>query len=295
MNAFVTATRVSAALPIGFTRASASAIAWWAWATKAKPAKRLEANLQRVTGKSGRELRGLTRQGMASTARYYAEMLELGRMTPAQIDARVRLDGYDQVRELLAQDRGLVAVLSHMGNWDLIGAYATRNIIPVTAVAEVLKPREVYEQFVAMRENIGISVLGHEGSSTFRRLISLARSERVLVCLLADRDLSGSGVAVDMWGSTVKVAPGPAALAIAARSVIIPVGIHYERLYGAQRRAAKSRWGSVLSFGPVVDPHDFPQDDKVDAMSQAWAAWMAQKIADHPQDWHMLQRFGWVS
>lgn len=295
MNAFVTATRVSAALPISVTRATASAIAWWAWATQAKPARRLKANLVQVTGKHGRELRRLTRHGMASTARYYAEMLELGRMTPAQIDARVRLEGYDQVRELLAEDRGLVAVLSHMGNWDLIGAYATRNIIPVTAVAQVLKPREVYEQFVALRENIGISVLGHEGSSTFRRLISLARSERVLVCLLADRDLSGSGVKVDMWGSAVKVAPGPAALAITAKTVIVPVSIHYERLHGAERRAAHSRWGSVLRFGPVIDPQDFPEDGKVDAMSQAWATWMAGEIADHPEDWHMLQRFGWVS
>ena len=295
MNAFLTATRVSAALPIGFTRAGASAIAWWAWATKAKPARRLEANLHQVTGLEGRALRKLARRGMASTARYYAEMLELGRLKPQQIDARVRLDGYEKVRELLAEDRGMVAVLSHMGNWDLIGAYATRNIIPVTAVAEVLKPREVYEQFVAMRERIGINVLGHEGSSTFRKLIYLARSERVLVCLLADRDLSGSGVHVDMWGQRVKVAPGPAALAITARSVVIPVSIHYERLRGAQRRAANSRWGCVLNFGPVVDPNDFPDEGKVDAMSQSWAAWMAEEIAKHPEDWHMLQRFGWVS
>lgn len=295
MNAFLTATRLSAALPIVFTRTAASAIAWWVWVTKATPAKRLEDNLHRVTGKQGRELRRLTRRGLASTARYYAEMLELGRMTPAQIDARVRMEGYEAVRELLAQDRGLVAVLSHSGNWDLIGAFGTRNVIPVTAVAEVLEPREVFDEFVSMRERLGINVLGHEGSVTFRKLISLARSERVLVCLLADRDLSGTGVEVHMWGSQVKVAPGPAALAIAARSVVIPVGIHYERLRGARRRAAKSRWGSVLSFGPVVDPEDFPKDGKVDAMSQAWAAWMAEHIAAHPEDWHMLQRFGWVS
>ncbi len=295
MNAFLTATRLSAALPIGFTRASASAIAWWAWAAKAKPARRLEANLHQATGKQGRDLRRLSRRGMASTARYYAEMLELGRMTAEQIDARVRLDGYDRVRDLLAEDRGMVAVLSHMGNWDLIGAYATRNIIPVTAVAEVLKPREVFEQFVAMRENIGINVLGHEGSSTFRTLISVARSQRVLVCLLADRDLSGSGVKVQMWGKTVKVAPGPAALAIAAKTVIVPVSIHYERLRGSRRRAASSRWGCVLVFGPVVDPQDFSEENRVDAMSQVWAAWMAEQIAEHPEDWHMLQRFGWVS
>ena len=299
MNAFLVASRVSATVPVPVTRMAASALAWTAWVTHAKAARRLEGNLHRVTGLEGRALRSLSRRGLASVARYYAEALELGRMTGEQIDARVRMEGYEAVRGLLAQDRGFVAVLSHSGNWDLIGAYAARHIIPITAVAEVLRPREVFDQFVALRERIGIRVLGHEGGSTFRSLITIARSERALVCLLSDRDLSGSGVEVEMWGRGVKVAPGPAALGIAARTQILPVMVRYERLRGARRRAAGSRWGCVLEFGPVLDPADLPDDlpreDRVAALSQQWASWLAGRIAEHPEDWHMLQRFGWTS
>ncbi len=232
---------------------------------------------------------------MASVARYYAEVLELGRMTPSQVDARARAENFEDAREALEGDQPLVAVLSHSGNWDLVGAWAARNLIPVAAVAEVLEPREVFEEFVAMRERIGIKVLGHEGSSTFRSLISLARGDRTLVCLLSDRDISGRGVEVEMWGRGVRVAPGPAAVAAAARTKVLPVMLHYERLYGARRRAAGSRWGVVMTFGPILDPADFPKDTRIQDMSQLWAGWMAERIAEHPEDWHMLQRFGWQS
>lgn len=294
MNSFLIAWRASRVLPVPLVRGAAWLLAMYAWGTKAKPARRLEVNLERVTGLSGRSLRRLTRKGMASVARYYAETLEFARMTPEQVDARVRLVGLDEAEKAFARDRGTVAVLGHLGNWDLVGAYACRHIIGVTAVAEVLKPAEVFEEFVAVRERWGLRILGHEGGATFRELIRIAKSERTLVCLLSDRDLSGSGVPVSMWGSTVKVAPGPAALAHAVRTTLVPVMVRYERLHGQRRRQAGSRWGTVVHFGRVLRPEDFAGEDKTVAMTQAWADDIAAFVATYPEDWHMLQRFGWV-
>ncbi|MCB2414086.1 phosphatidylinositol mannoside acyltransferase [Demequina sp. TTPB684] len=294
MNAFVVAWRVSRRLPVSAIRGAAWLIAMYAWLRRAKPSRRLEQNLHKVTGLEGRALRRLSRKGMASAARYYAEVLELPRMTGEVIDARVRMEGFADIEWVFERDNGMVAVLGHSGNWDLIGAYACRNIIGVTSVAEVLEPRSVYDEFVAFREQLGMQILGHEGGSTFRKLLRIATSEHTLVCLLSDRDLSGSGVEVTMWGHRVRVAPGPAALAHGARTVLLPVSVRYERLKGARRRAAKSRWGIVMTFGPVLKPEDFPGSDRVETMTQAWATSLASGIEKHPEDWHMLQRFGWV-
>lgn len=294
MNAFVAAWRVSRLLPVPAIRASAWTVAMYGWATHAKACRSLERNLSRVTGVEGRGLRRLSRRGMVSAARYYAEVLELPRMTGAAIDARVRVEGLEGVTWVFEREHGAVAVLGHSGNWDLIGAYACRNIITITSVAEVLQPREVYDEFVAFRERLGMQILGHEGGSTFRQLLRITTSEHTLVCLLSDRDLSGSGVMVSMWGQSVRVAPGPAALALAAKTALLPVTVHYERLHGPRRRAAKSRWGIVLTFCEALLPEDFTGSDKVMTMSQAWAQSLAQGIAAHPEDWHMLQRFGWV-
>ncbi|WP_084073145.1 phosphatidylinositol mannoside acyltransferase [Demequina sp. NBRC 110052] len=294
MSLFLAAWRASRVLPTPVVRFAAWAVADAAWVAKARPVVRLEENLHRVTGASGRELRRLSRRGMASTARYYAEILEMRRIDGDAIDARVRLEHYERVSEVLAEDRAAVAVLGHSGNWDLVGAYACRNIIPVTAVAERLKPDEVFDEFVALRAGHGLRILGHDGGSTFRQLIRLGRAERTLLCLVADRDLSGSGIEVQMWGHRVKVAPGPAALAAAIGRPILPVHVRYERLRGARRRAARSRWGTVLSFGPPVDPVEFEGESRVEDMTRAWASVLGERIAAHPEDWHMLQRFGWI-
>ncbi|WP_084103605.1 phosphatidylinositol mannoside acyltransferase [Demequina sp. NBRC 110056] len=298
MNALLTAWRASRLLPVGAVRVLASAGASFAWRRPGKAVRRLEDNLHRITGLEDDALRALSKESLQSVSRYYAEALTLDRFSTSQVDARVRMEGYEGVKDLLSTtDRGVVAVLSHSGNWDLVGAYASPRIIPVTAVAEILKPREMYEQFVQMREGVGIHVLGHEGGSTFRELIRIAKRERTLICLLSDRDLSGSGIEVEMWGHGVKVAPGPAALALAADVPIVPVYTHYERLSGERRRAAGSPWGVVLRFGEAIEPGtvEGEREDRVGRLSQLWATWMADQISGHPEDWHMMQRFGWVS
>lgn len=294
MNGFLLAFRASRYAPISVTRALLWTGTMAQWARRAKPARRLEDNLHRVTGLEGRELRRLSRRGMASTARYYSETFELARLSGTTIDARVRVEDPDGARERIAADGVATLVLSHSGNWDLIGAYACRNIAKVTSVAEVLKPREVFDEFVALREKVGMRILGHEGGSTFRDLIRITRTEGGIVCLLADRDLSGSGVEVEMWGRGVKVAPGPAALAAASGSVLIPVFIHYERLRGRARWRARSRWGLVLRFGPQIEPSAAAPDDRVGDLTRAWVEFMSEEIGRHPEDWHMLQRFGWT-
>lgn len=296
MNAFLVASRISRYAPLWLMRSAAHAGANGAWLRHGRSTRRLEDNLHRVTGLTGRDLRRLSRSSLQSTARYYVETLELRRIKPEQIEARVRVvDHHDTVPMLRAQP-GASLALSHSGNWDLIGAYTCLAIAPVTAVAEVLKPREVFEEFVDLRAALGMRILGHEGTSTFRELVRIAKAGDHIIALLADRDLSGSGIEVAMWGHTVKVAPGPAALARATGVPLVPVHVRYERLHGSARRAAGSRWGSVLEFGPVLQPADAMASsaDAVAELSQQWAAWLAERIAAHPEDWHMLQRFGWV-
>ena len=49
-----------------------------------------------------------------------------------------------------------------------------------------------------------------------------------------------------------------------------------------------------MSFGTPLYPDDFPAEGRVEALSQAWATQLADAVSRHPEDWHMLQRFGWM-
>lgn len=294
MNGFLLAFKASRYVPAPVIHALAGSGTMLQWARHAKPTRRLEDNLHRITGLEGAALRRLSRRGMRSTARYYAETFTLGRLSGDVIDARVRMVNADPIHAAMAGEGRVVVALSHSGNWDIVGAYACRNIGPVVTVAEILKPREVFDAFVELRENVGMRILGHEGGATFRELVRIGRSDGGVLCLLADRDLSGTGIPVDFGGHQAKVAPGPAALAIATRSTLMPLMVTYERLRGRAAWRARSRWGIVMTFGEPLDPAAAPKDDAVGHLTRAWVEFMGRQIQAHPEDWHMLQRFGWT-
>ena len=168
MNSLLVAMRVARYTPRSVMRTGAWAAANVGYVRKTKARRRLEGNLALVTGLEGKPLARLTRQGMVSAGRYYAEVLELPRMTPAQIRARVRMENEDRPLACIDDHNGAVVVLSHSGNWDLVGAKSVLELGPVSAVAEVLKPPEVFTQFVALRERVGIRIYGHSDAGTFR-------------------------------------------------------------------------------------------------------------------------------
>ena len=297
MNAgllFGLAWRVARYVPEPVLRGAATLGAYVVSRRRPGGVRQLERNLARVRpGASEAELRRLSRAGMRSYMRYYAEAFTVASFTPAQTDARVRGVGVPAVRAELDAGRSVVLALTHCGNWDLAGAWAARAIGPVTTVAEKLEPERVFREFLAFREGIGLEIIPLDGSGgdVFRRLLRAVRAGGRLVPLLADRDLTAHGTEVQLWGETARVAAGPAALAASTGAPLCPVSIHYERLDRARRRAAGSPWGIVVTFHPALPvPDGLPRAELVAHLTQAWVDVVAEGIAAHPEDWHMLQK-----
>ena len=186
----------------------------------------------------------------------------------------------------------MVLALAHQGNWDLAGSWATAHIAPATTVAERLEPPEVFEAFVRMREAVGMRIIPlDEGQDVFRELVRTAASGKVLIPLVADRDLTSRGVEVELLGARARVAVGPAALAVATGALFVPTLLRQERLRGARRRAAGTPWGLVVTFCPPVPvPQGVSRTAAVRAMTQTWIDTLGEDIARYPTHWHMLQK-----
>ncbi|MEV7558736.1 phosphatidylinositol mannoside acyltransferase [Streptomyces sp. NPDC089795] len=256
-------------------------IADFAWKRRGKSVLRLESNLARVVPDAGPErLRELSQAGMRSYMRYWMESFRLPTMDPKRFGTDVEFKDEHLLREALDSGRGVVVALPHLANWDLAGAWAIGHMnAPFTTVAERLKPETLYDRFVAYRESLGMEVLPHSGGAAFGTLARRLRSGG-LVCLVADRDLSASGVEVDFFGSTARMPAGPALLAQQTGAVLLPATLHYgdtPKMYGR--------------IHPEVEvPEAGTRTEKTTVMTQAVADAFASGIAEHPEDWHMLQR-----
>ncbi len=232
-------------------------------------------------------LDGLVREGMRSYLRYYCDSFRLPDLSQEVLARSVRLTGAEQCREVLEAGGSVVAFLGHLGNWDLAGAWSTSQLAPVTTVAERLKPAEVFDEFLEFRTSLGMSILPLDGGAETFAGLRRAATQGQFICLLADRDLSGGGVPVQLCGHPAKMAKGPAALALVTGAPLYAVSIHYE----PNPAVPGSGQGVVCDFSARIEvPTTGTTAQKVAVMTQACADHLGAAIRDRTSDWHMLQR-----
>ncbi|CAB4559847.1 unannotated protein [freshwater metagenome] len=179
----------------------------------------------------------------------------------------------------MAEGKGVLIALPHSGNWDHAGAYFCQQGIPLVTVAEILKPEKLFKKFLQYREEMGFEVLGLD-SRAFVTLIRRAREKR-LIALVADRDLSESGIPVDFFGHQAKMPAGPAVLAIRERVPLVAAHVTY------------TKNGIHIDFNQVDIPDGEDEEVRIRETVQRTADLFAAGIAKAPEDWHMLQRI-WI-
>jgi KDO2-lipid IV(A) lauroyltransferase len=279
---FRIAWRAVRVLPIWLLTAAANLACDVAFRRGGGGVARLRANLARVA--PGADLDDLTRAGLRSYARYWIEVFRLPGLTAEQVIGRMRILHDERIREAYASGRGLVIALPHMANWDHAGAWLVASGVPFTTVAERLRPEALFDQFVAFRQGLGMEVLpltGGQGppSDLLRERLAAGGA----LCLVADRDLSTSGVPVEFFGEIATMPAGPALLAVRTGAILLPVTLWWD----------DPRAGSALTahiHSAVADPGTGTMKERVAAMTQAMADAFATDIAAHPADWHMLAR-----
>ena len=239
--------------------------------------EQLRKNLARVIGTTPAEVPdALIRASVASYARYWREAFRLPTMNQAALAERLDrvFIGAEKFDDALVGGRGAVMALPHSGNWDMAGVWLAQKYGTFTTVAERLKPESLYDRFIAYRESLGFEVLPLTGGERPSMEVLAERLEaNRFVCLMADRDLTRSGVQVDFFGEPTRLPAGPARLALETGAPLHPAHVYYD---GDD---------CVVQIDDALDT----SSGDVGVITQALADRFAVNIAAHPQDWHMLQ------
>jgi KDO2-lipid IV(A) lauroyltransferase len=242
-----------------------------------KGVQRLRSNLRRIKPHlSEAELQLLLGQAMSSYLRYWCDTFRIQDWSTSQIQSSVTLTRGELLLDPMRDGRGVVIALPHSGNWDHAGAYFCSLGIPLVTVAERLKPEALFQRFLRYRQAMGFEVLSID-SRSFATLIKRAREKR-LIALVADRDLSASGVDVNFFGFPARMPAGPALLAIKTGIPLVVAHVSY------------TQSGIHIEFTSVDVSEDGSESERVAKMTQRMASLFEKGIAAHPQDWHMLQR-----
>jgi KDO2-lipid IV(A) lauroyltransferase len=241
----------------------------------------LAKNLHRVLGEQSTPelLTAVVRAGMRSYARYWKETFRLPAMDHDEVFEQLQAGviGAEHIERAVQEGRGIVLPLTHSGNWDAAGLWVTRRWGSLTTVAERLKPESLYEQFVGYRESLGMEILPLTGGQNPTTVLRQRLRNGAIVPLVADRDLSKSGVPVTFFGETATMPPGPVALAALTDSYLCPTNLSF------------TDGGWSIHIHPPLTLPGTRLAAQVRGGTQLVADIFERGIGEHPADWHMLQ------
>ncbi len=221
------------------------------------------------------------REAFALYARYWYDTFRLRTLPPDEVLARVTFDGLEHLDAALEAGTGVICAVPHMGNWDAAGRWMALRGYRIASVAEVLRPRRLFELFLRHREDLGMRIVALTGDRQVARRLSALLADNWVVGLVADRDLTGRGVRVEMFGRARALPAGPAVLSISTGAPLLPGAVY------------TTPTGWHIRVGPAIDvERTGSRRADVTALTRAIAAEFERAIAARPADWHLFQP-GW--
>ncbi len=263
------------------------AVAEWAGARSGKRSKKRDQvarNLSRITGlpPESDEVQRLVVEAFRSYSRYWFETFALVREDKDFFLDRFRSDDLHKIRSVLARGKGAIVVVGHLGNWDAAGAWVGANGHLLVSVAEVLKPRRMFDFFIEHRARLGMKI--HPAVKGISSKIVEDIEGGAVVAILGDRDLKGTGPEVVFFGEKTTMPPGPAAIAIETGVPLLFAGV-----YGTTHSDGKRGWRA-----DICDPIEVPQGagkEAIPELTQKIADELEKAVAKHPEEWHVFQPF----
>ena len=227
--------------------------------------------------------------GFGSYARYWVDLFRLPSLSETQIDRGFSFVGYEHIEAARAAGFGPILLLPHLGSWEWAAAWLGRIAnVPVTAVVERLDPADVFEWFTEVRASWGVDVVPL-GAEAFGRLAKAAKDGSI-ICLLADRDVGGTGIEVEFFGEKTSLPVGPAVLSSRTGSPLIPTAVYFS---GHQRicRVGEPIWPDDVQLsasGRSLGQRRRPRD-RYQALTQRFVHQLEVLIAEAPEQWHLLE------
>ena len=126
----------------------------------------------------------------------FAELALFGKILRAP--DYVRLEGAEALDRALAAGRGAIAVTGHVGNWELLAAWAAAIGYPITVVVRRVTDLRFHSLIVRFRAAAGVEILVRDDPRFIAGVTEALQRNRV-VAMLIDQDTRGAGVFVHLF------------------------------------------------------------------------------------------------
>src|SRR3989304_6623270 len=172
--------------------------------------------------KSERELLAIARRAFQNLGMMAVEFFRIPKMDVEAFRKRVEIEGLEAALELLGKGKGVLLLLSHFGNWEMMGIMSKLIGNTIMVIAKPMKKNKRMDQFITtIRNAAGLEVISSIKAS--RIVIKALSQNRVVGILIDQRAKRSEGIWADFFGKKAPTTPGLAVLAMKTGAPVVPV------------------------------------------------------------------------
>jgi KDO2-lipid IV(A) lauroyltransferase len=192
------------------------------------------------------EIRRMARETFRRSGANLVSVAHTARFAPEQLGKVIHIENRELLEEALATGRGVVLLLAHMGNWELLSRLV-HLFPPGSKAGAFYRPLNnplLDERVLARRQADGTRMFSKR--DPFHQVTGFLR-EGGIVGILADQRVGKQGEVVPFFGRLTRTSPLPSLLARRAKAEVLALSLVTER---------PGKWKAV--FLPVEKPHSTP-------------------------------------
>ncbi len=268
-----------AALPAGAAAALARGAGWiLAHALRVRRGPVLEALARSFPEKTGRERKRLYAEMWRHQALNAMELLRYAGGRAAELSARFEVRGEEIVQAALAQGKGVLILIAHVGNYALLALQAPRLFgYPLAIIAKPLRNPALNALWWELQRQAGVN--GIPARNAYRASVRALRNQELVGFMLDQNRPAGQGVFVDFFGRPASTTPGLAVMAAQTGAPVVPVFLHREP-DGRQ----------VVEARPALAPPPDHAAETVRAFTAACTKIIEDEIRARPEQWLWLHK-----
>jgi KDO2-lipid IV(A) lauroyltransferase len=226
----------------------------------------------RAAARDPAALERLVRAAFRHNARYYLEVARAPSLRATDVERRLIVETPEVVDEAFRSGDPVIFVGLHFGDLELPSRFLAARVGQAVAPMETIGDPALQAYFERTRGANGVRIVGLREA---RRELLGAIRQGVSVGLVGDRDLTGGGAPVTLFGAPATLPLGPALLSIESGAPMYVVGV--------RRSETSGRYRGRLEAIPV--PPEGARRARVMAATASVALAFERIIADAPEQW----------
>ncbi len=228
----------------------------------------------RAAASDPRAFEAIVRSAFVNHAYYYVELARAPLCTAAWVRERLLIATPEAVDAALTERRAIIIIGLHFGAIEMPGFYAVSRLGSIVAPMETVANARVQRYIFSTRATIGVRIVTLQAAAG-ELLAALRRDEPV--GLVADRELTGGGIEVELFGSMTKIPAGPALLAAETGAPMCMSTV---------RRVGRARYLGCLRPVPLAEGANRRERSRATAREEARL--FEEFISDAPEQWLAL-------